>query len=319
MIIYLDQNKWIDIAKAILKPDENPKYVDVALKILEKANDNEWIFPISMIHFLETLSRADIASRERLADTMALIAKNNSIKSFIDVETDEFTNLFASVHDLTKLVDIKAVEKNLFPAIGAKSVGVSFHRNLSADVKESINEFLCNLHNDEKLFSKFMVNFDDDELISEIHKDDQESVNDWNKMRLNLLSKPKEHRYKVFLLENFIMHLASKNKILMNYFGKSREDFLPDSVLSDPLKTLEFLEGIPSLNTRTKLMFEVLKDQGRPIQLHDSRDIAFLSTAIPYCDVVITEKTWKHAAKMQKLNTKYSTIIENDLNFLLRL
>lgn len=319
MIIYLDQNKWIDLAKAINKPDENPQYVDVAVKVLKKVEGDEWIFPISMIHFLETLSRSDPASRGRLSDIMALVAKNHSIKPFISVEHDEFINLFASVHDPLKMIDINAVDKNLFPAMGAESISVTFKRELPVDMKECINDFVKNLHGDEKLFSKLMAESYDEKLVSEIHEGDEEAVLNWNEMRENLLNKPKQFRYKIFLLESFMTQLAYRNKKLMSYFKKTREEFLPESILGDEQRTLDFLEGIPSLNTRCKLMFEVLKNQGRPIQLHDSRDVEFLSTAIPYCDVVITERTWKHAAKVHKLDTKYSTVVENDLNYLLKL
>ena len=64
-------------------------------------------------------------------------------------------------------------------------------------------------------------------------------------------------------------------------------------------------------------MYEVLKNPDRPIDEHDERDIMFLSTAIPYFDIVITEKTWKHAAKSLKLDIKYKTKVEHDLNFLM--
>ena len=79
------------------------------------------------------------------------------------------------------------------------------------------------------------------------------------------------------------------------------------------------LEDAPSVNVTTKLTYQLLKDRERPIQKHDDRDITFLSTAIPYCDVVITEKTWVHLIKLEKLDKKYSTIVKKDLNYLLEI
>ena len=79
------------------------------------------------------------------------------------------------------------------------------------------------------------------------------------------------------------------------------------------------MKGAPSFNISTKLTYEFLKDKERPIQQHDNRDINFLSTALPYSDVIITEKTWKHLIKTKKLDKKYSTIVENDLSYLLSL
>jgi len=41
MIIYLDQNKWIDLTRAISNPEKNPKYIDVANLILKKVENGE--------------------------------------------------------------------------------------------------------------------------------------------------------------------------------------------------------------------------------------------------------------------------------------
>jgi len=62
---------------------------------------------------------------------------------------------------------------------------------------------------------------------------------------------------------------------------------MPAQLLGDKNKTISFLESIPSLNVTTKMLYEILKDSNRPIDLHDNRDLSFLATAIPYCDVVM--------------------------------
>ena len=115
-IIYLDQNKWIDLLKSMVKPKEYPKFIDVADLIKIKANSGEWVFPLSLVHFIETLSRADISSRERLALLMSSISKNYSIQSCADVIEAEFLNSFAVFHDVTKKVEIKAIRENLLSA-----------------------------------------------------------------------------------------------------------------------------------------------------------------------------------------------------------
>jgi hypothetical protein len=51
--------------------------------------------------------------------------------------------------------------------------------------------------------------------------------------------------------------------------------------------------------------------------LNDTVDIAFAATAIPYCDIVITENTLRSLAIQRKLDIKYETIILNELNDLL--
>jgi hypothetical protein len=46
---------------------------------------------------------------------------------------------------------------------------------------------------------------------------------------------------------------------------------------------------------------------------NDLEDIASLSVAIPYCDVVVTEKQWCHNARRAKLDRRFNTVILYDL------
>lgn len=317
MIIYLDQNKWIDIAKTISNPERYPKYIDVVKLIKEKADLGEWIFPVSLIHFMETLSRADLKSRKNLASVISSISKNYSIKSFVEIEKEEFVNLFAKLHDATKQMSISAIKKNIFPAIGADKVDVTFKHELPSEVKELIQDVVESLVDDENIFTMFMEQGYSQDLIKENNEGDQLSKKQWEKTQKYLQTLPKEHKYKICLVEGFLVQFKSHEKLLSTIFKKNREELIPPSIFKESESTINFLESIPSLNVQINLMYELLKNPQRPIQLHDNRDVAFLATAIPYCDIVITERTWKHAAKARNLNIKYSTIIENDLTFLM--
>jgi len=78
-----------------------------------------------------------------------------------------------------------------------------------------------------------------------------------------------------------------------------------------------FLESIPSLYIRGRLMFQRFKDQAKPIHRNDVKDTAFLCTAIPYCEIVVTENSWVDYIKREKLDIKYNTKVFTDLNELL--
>jgi hypothetical protein len=318
-IIYLDQNKWIDLLKSIVKPKEYPKYIDIANLIQNKANSGEWIFPLSLIHFMETLSRADIGSREELAYVMSSISKNWSIKSCADVIEDEFLNSFAEIHDVTKKVEIKAVCNNLLSAIGVEHFEIQCQDHVPKAMKEDSKELIKNTTNNEKLFTLFMTYTNKPELIASFQCGDEESKREWQILRTKVAKFPKKNRYESFLLMMFLGEFSIVNKQLQEFFKKTNEEIIPTKLLCDKNKTISFLESIPSLNVTTKILYEILKDPNRPIHIHDNRDLTFLSTAIPYCDVVVTEKTWKHSVKLHKLDSNYSTTIENDLNCLLTL
>lgn len=317
MVIYLDQNKWIDIAKTINNPKKYCQYIDVVHIIKEKSNSGEWVFPTSLIHFIETSARADLKSRKNLASVMSLISKNNSIKPFVEIEKEEFINVFAMLHDVTKKVNICAVNKNLLSAIGADGVNVAFKREVPENIQKSIESLVETLSNHEDLFTMFMESNHDKQLIKDDNEDDQKSKEEWEKIQKYLKTLPKEHKYKICLVEGFLAQFKLHAEFLSVIFKKSKKELIPSAIMETPESTLNFLESIPSLNVQINLMYELLKNPERKVHLHDNKDVAFLATAIPYCDIVITEKTWKHAANIQNLHTKYSTIIENDLNFLM--
>lgn len=68
--IYLDQNKWIDIARVFLGENDDKELQEVCSLIKEKIANNEWIFPLSIIHHFEMIARLDERSRTELAKVM---------------------------------------------------------------------------------------------------------------------------------------------------------------------------------------------------------------------------------------------------------
>ena len=316
--IYLDQNKWIDLARSIVNPSKYSKYEEVAEKAQEKVELNEWVFPLSFVHFTETLNRADPQSRTRLATVMANFSKNNSILPYYEIEKDEFLNLFAQIHNKNKIAQIMPIRCTLFHALGA-DLGISFKEGIEPNLEKAIVETFEEIKADEQLYSKVMQAANSQEFVKDESEYDNQVLIEWEKLQTELSAVPKEYKYKKFVIYSFLRRFALYNETLKKIFNKSKEEIIPDSILESEESTLVFLESAPSLNVRTKLMFDIFKNCQRKIQLHDNRDISFLSTAIPYCDVVITERTWKHSATVQKLDKKYSTIIENDLKYLLEL
>lgn len=317
MIIYLDQNKWIDLARALIKPEDNPNFIDVANLIKDKSTKGEWQLPISMVHFMETCTRADEKSRTRLAKVMSKISRNKSIQSFIDLTELEFINAFSKIHNGSPCIEIDAISDNLFDALGPQVPTLEISDSVPKEAQIQIQQiFKEDVLENEELFVLLMEKYEDRESIADIEKDDYDAKESWEALQTEFSGLPIEYRYKIFLIRSFFDHFSMFYKKIMLVLNKTKEQILPKEILASQEKTLELLESIPSLDVRVKLMYESLRNPNRPVHEHDSNDVAFLSTAIPYTDVVITERTWKHFANTAKLGKKYNTIIENDLNFL---
>jgi hypothetical protein len=78
-------------------------------------------------------------------------------------------------------------------------------------------------------------------------------------------------------------------------------------------KAMAFMASMPSANTEVELVTQRDLQVSRPAAKNDMLDISALSVAIPYCDVVVTEKFWADLATRRGLGKKYGTAILADL------
>lgn len=88
----------------------------------------------------------------------------------------------------------------------------------------------------------------------------------------------------------------------------------PDAFLGLGIEKLgRFWSSIPSLDVDCELTLYRDRQWTRAVQGSDVRDIGHLALAIPYCDVVATERFWTRAAAETGLAKKYGTAICSDL------
>lgn len=74
-----------------------------------------------------------------------------------------------------------------------------------------------------------------------------------------------------------------------------------------------FIENIPGLDVETQLVVRRNANRGKTIDKNDFADISALTAAIPYCDMVVTENTWRDLAVRSGLDKKYNTVIISDI------
>jgi len=75
----------------------------------------------------------------------------------------------------------------------------------------------------------------------------------------------------------------------------------------------EFVASVPTMNVFAKLRMQMHRDYSYPLKQHDRDDLVMLATTIPYCNWVITEKTWRHLSHVSCLSSRYHTEVGSDL------
>lgn len=97
---------------------------------------------------------------------------------------------------------------------------------------------------------------------------------------------------------------------VLSLYGKGLDDFLN----LGKNRLMAFFEEIPTLNTEIELVTQRDEHWDRRVDPNDMVDVSVLSVAIPYCDIVVTERFWADLAKRKKLDKKYDTVVLSDLS-----
>jgi hypothetical protein len=79
------------------------------------------------------------------------------------------------------------------------------------------------------------------------------------------------------------------------------------------LRAMQLIDHVPLLDAERDLVLGRDFNLSRKPALNDMLDIAALSMAIIYCDVVITERFWVEIAERSGLSRRYNTIMLSDV------
>lgn len=74
-----------------------------------------------------------------------------------------------------------------------------------------------------------------------------------------------------------------------------------------------FAEAIPNLDVEMRLMLARDRNEQHRTHKKDLKDLAFLQSAIPHGNIVVTEKSWAHLARTERMHERYGTEILADL------
>src|SRR5262245_49132970 len=79
-VVYLDQNKWIELAQAIHTP-RNRHLLPILDVIRALKASGHAVFPLSLAHYVETSKRLDPGQHERLGQLMWEVSDGRTLAS----------------------------------------------------------------------------------------------------------------------------------------------------------------------------------------------------------------------------------------------
>jgi len=275
MIVYLDQNKWIELAQ-IYNGKNNSDRDKLILQELKKAVETGTvILPLSAIHYIETARIKDVNRRKKLGETMLFFSKNRSIARFKKIVEYELESALSEFFSHIKVRNLDLLENGISHAFDIPKINGIFP--LSSDEIEQA----CLVGNDR---------YDIDPLFSKNIEESKKFKYHLDTLGARLNELPRNKR-------DDLIYAISLNDIIVPLNEISSFHNIPNVFFENKENLKKLFNLMPTRVLDFHLHTQVSKNPTYAAKITDLEDWAGLGVASCYCDLVICEK---HMASMFK-------------------
>jgi len=304
-VIYLDQKDWIDIAR-IYYGESSGQEMKLVEKVLEASEKGQAIFPLSISHLDETMRISNTKRKNRLASLMVKISKGYSFQPYVDpIIGAEVKNIVLRKLGLPTLnIRDYVLGQGISHLLGATPEFVPRNETKSSELPEDIKKKLLDLLESPETM-EFALKQRKPKSIDQINRSYVERM---EKIRKELSGiKDNDLRHRTFLARNMFEMVAPKLAKILYESSLPKDFIIKEKSTREDINKL--LDNIPTALCLFTLVYQRDQQLQRPIKANDFNDIWFLTLAIPYSDIVITDKMFASLSRRAKLDRKCSTII----------
>jgi hypothetical protein len=298
-IVILDQNKWIELARAESGKCKSKSLIDLYGKLINKVHRGDVIIPLTLSNIIETSKRNDISSRKHLSRIQSELSRGwviRSRKGRLSVEIqaalrkifndppsmlpdgwalapgfmqafEEFDELVAPIHEANKT---RFLNRNIDPII-------------------QIYDFLVNQNDENRRKGILAFSCGSDDLITEI-ENRRHRFKDYSKIM-------QERAYGAILFydhQNIIFNSVLK-------IGRTIEEFKSLGEYA----FVKLIDYVPTFDVERSLAV-VIEKLNRGITRNDCLDMHLMCGGIVYSHCIVGERMFIHLAKQCKLDRKYN-------------
>lgn len=338
LIVYLDQNKWIEL----LRGAQEPSTANVLAMLRSGVADGSLVVPLSAAHYLETWHRTDWHSRHELAQLMRNVSNFATLAPFQHLQCIETEALLLD-HFRSPRCECKAPQTSdhllgrgvnhafhsatgrmrLVDRVASDSVEEGSHIPPPADLLRKTEAARARPDDAYEWWSLAGtpdgLAYPDFEVRAE-HRLGLKRVRRETALAERFAADSKlRHRLDDYLITEELNEALDH---LNNFAFWHNAD---TGKLKDTWRTTgpDFGRFLLNLMPTRVCVFHMRRAKHRnpqwPWQQHDRTDIAALASAVPYTDIVVTERQWAHVFRSAGLDKRFSTRVLNRLTDLVPL
>jgi hypothetical protein len=307
--VYLDQNKWVDLARARMGRDDGKRFLDAWLISRAMVHAGDASFPLSSVHYMEVSHRRRWDSRWSLAATMADLSQFHAITQTVPLlraELDRAVGMRVGSRPPPRRVQvfgfgIQHAFAGALPAVDVPDQNrFGWEMAMLAGVPPEIEGQLEGY---------------DPTRHRQVGRDFAASQQGARERREQEGWHQGDRAWRAAQAETILAHLPEVNDAfdssgvgVSRWMGSLERDgkFALDEAEA-------FLADIPLLFVEAELRRLRSTATSQPWEDNDLRDLDALCRAVVYCDIVVTENQWAQLIHRAHLDDRYGTTVLRDV------
>jgi len=304
-IVYLDQNKWIELARAVKHPADYPTQHALLVAIAREVEAGRLVLPLTAANIYETQKINDPQRRHELAVLQATASQGLVFRGRHRRLETELNELLCAIYGrppVARAADwfLSNVFFEAFADWDDERLGLPISERAMGVVRAEPARWLY----------EYLVATPEDVRTTAVKKFSEGS----DSLRQRIEERRRQHAGESFAMRRRILSaILMINEIDLILKFANRAGFPWKTVGDIGERTARRIIGeVPTYYVEREIAIR-LEAQARPIEENDFRDMQSFCAVIPYADEVIGENQFVNLAKQAKLDRKYRTRIGADL------
>lgn len=320
LTVYLDQMKWIGLALAETGHDRGADFVEPLAIFKQAVAEGRARFPLSATHYFETGKTQNARRRIDLAATMTGLAGTLRIAPPDIIVPWEIRRALIELVGLPDAVpDLQLFGPGIAHAVGSPTLRYSaLTQNTDPDLPDSMRrrvEQLMEAEFEENILALNSPGGTLDEMklvLREIKRVTDDAFVSGQEYVATLIDKLGPGRLDEVMLAATFADIIVPLKNAAHELGVSLEDDI-----FAPGKMLSLIERMPSRVVEMSLRRQRQANPQKAWHGNDLNDVAALAVTVPYCDVVVTERSWSAMLNDAKVPQRFGTMVTPRLDRLI--
>lgn len=312
--VYLDQNKWIDLARAAVGDQRGARFIEALTVARRAVEDGTASFPLDSLRYWETSKRRDDRSRSDVVDVMLELSRGHTMASSAAVLDDEL--------DIVLRRRLGHPVSPRQPRVFGEGVRHLTERRATSASAPNVDKESASLSGDAEahLDAQFLRHargaFSATGAADAFRAVGVRYVQHEEKIRAAIVEAglSGDQLYDAVRLSD-LGDIRPAVERALHRFGITWDSFLGGSVTD----LVQFVDELPTRRVTNVMRTARLRQDELRWSPNDLPDVLAIPVATVYCDIVVTERQWAHHLRGEGVDRAYDTLATADTRDLVQL